>query len=473
MVTYLLNASLVWLVCLVLYDLFFRKETFHSQNRIFLTASVLAGFVLPLIQWETTSVARINPDLETPLETISRTKQNVVATSAAAADSFNTVTVLWMIYFIGVSISIILMIREMVALLRLYGRGHHSKQSSFTIVYTGQPHSPFSFFKTIFVSGRDQYTPEEWNALIAHEMAHGNLYHSIDKLMLLFLRGALWFHPLVHLYYNRLIMVHEYQADEAGVKNIDNYETFLLEQTLLAGAPSFTHSFSSPIKNRIFMLTRTSSKSHLFKYFLAAPVVLLLILICTNTGFSFDKVRKGNIIYVNGNKIEMKGFLPDTIPVFDPVTGESTVKVVTRDSLPFRLNEEPIYSDDNKSLFMPVINGNENSMEEFIFNSLLPALNKLPDGDYRLAITNMVVDKNGKLVYYELGDFGANWGMKDKISIPDNIKAEINQRVRNALENDVSFKPATLKGKKVNAVTSVWLGGKHKIVVVNHKATLE
>jgi hypothetical protein len=63
--------------------------------------------------------------------------------------------------------------------------------------------------------------------------------------------------------------------------------------------------------------------------------------------------------------------------------------------------------------------------------------------------------------------------MKDSISIPDNVRDEINQRLQNALENDVSFKPATLKGKKVNAVTSVWLGGKHKIVVTNHKATLE
>lgn len=474
MTAYLLNASVVWLACLVLYDVLFRKETFHGQNRMYLIGSLLAGFAVPLFQWETEPALAKHPSFGIPLETIARTKQNVVSTSTAATENFSASSFLWIIYFLGVGIAIILLTREVTYLLQLYTKSERSRLSSFTIIYTHQSHSPFSFFKTIFVSDRDHYSQEEWRALMAHEMAHGTLRHSVDKLILLLLRCVLWFHPLIHLYYNRLVLLHEYQADEAGAKHFDDYRTFLLEQTMLGITPSCTHSFSSPIKNRIFMLTRKSSPgNHLFKYFLAVPVVLLLILLCTNTGFSFDKVRKGNIIYVNGNKIEIKGFLPDTIPVLDPVTKETSLKVVIRDSLPSKLNEEPIYSDDNRSLFMPVFNGKENSMEEYIFHSLVPALNKLPDGQYSFSITNMVVDKNGKLVYYQLNDFGTDWSMKDNASIPDDVKTEINQRAQNALENDVSFKPAMLKGKKVNAVTSLWFGGKHKIVVSDHVATLE
>jgi hypothetical protein len=150
MATYLLNASIVWLICLVLYDLFFRKETFHQQNRLYLAVSLLAGFVLPLIQWGATSVSRSSYGFQAPLETIARTKQNIVTTSATATESFSIANILWTIYFIGVAISIILMTRELASLLRLYIRGRHSRQSSFTIVCTGQPHSPFSFFQNHF-----------------------------------------------------------------------------------------------------------------------------------------------------------------------------------------------------------------------------------------------------------------------------------------------------------------------------------
>jgi hypothetical protein len=122
---------------------------------------------------------------------------------------------------------------------------------------------------------------------------------------------------------------------------------------------------------------------------------------------------------------------------------------------------------------LPVIKTSDNSLETFIFREVSGVLGKLPDGKYSLSLINVLVDKNGKLIYYEIAGLYPNRSNNPEVSITDDERTEMYQQIGRAMEQDATFKPATLKGKKVNAVTSVWLGGKHKIIVADHTATLE
>jgi hypothetical protein len=43
MLQYLLNATAIWLISLVLFDLFLRRESYHGYNRFYLLFTTLVG----------------------------------------------------------------------------------------------------------------------------------------------------------------------------------------------------------------------------------------------------------------------------------------------------------------------------------------------------------------------------------------------------------------------------------------------
>src|ERR1035437_1666769 len=120
----------------------------------------------------------------------------------------------------------------------------------------------------------EQYTNEEWSMILTHEKRHTIFLHIIDLLLMQAARIIFWFHPLVYIYNKRLLLLHEYQADNAAARQPKVYGSFLVEQAMLQTAPSISHSFNrSPIKNRIVMLTRRSSAIAKVKILVFIPLI--------------------------------------------------------------------------------------------------------------------------------------------------------------------------------------------------------
>lgn len=151
------------------------------------------------------------------------------------------------------------LVREVLLLIRLSSRKtnlrkwmHHHRGT--------EGHSPFSFLISSSSVNGQNTNQEQWTFVMTHEKEHSRQFHSIDNIVLLFLRIACWFHPLMHIYYKRLRLVHEFQADVAANSNAKDYGTFLLEQNLLQGAPLLAHAINySPLKTRIIMLTKNKN----------------------------------------------------------------------------------------------------------------------------------------------------------------------------------------------------------------------
>jgi len=61
MVSYLLNVSAIWLLSLLCFDIFLKRETYHAMNRAYLLATLVLGLLIPLMTWpaaaETTAYA--------------------------------------------------------------------------------------------------------------------------------------------------------------------------------------------------------------------------------------------------------------------------------------------------------------------------------------------------------------------------------------------------------------------------------
>lgn len=506
MLQYVINLSMIWLSCLLVYELLLRKMSFHRYNRFYLLITMLAGVLLPLINFNS-----ILPDttltLPEPTSQLYDIKQAIQVHPAIKADipqsvPFDIEQAIWWVYLAGIAVSIIILLREAFLLFALYARGTKSKDGSYTIVATGKNHSPFSFFNVIFVNAKSLYSAEEWALLMKHEQEHGRQLHSLDNLLLLIARTAFWFHPLSYVYYKKLRMVHEYQADDAAAVNIRDYGTFLLEQSMLQRSPVLAHSFNySPVKTRIAMLTGIKTKrSQLFKYGIVVPLSFILVLFCTESSISRSFDKPGHKVNFSGNEIVFGEFrvipadymqtveqqksmfmtpsLPDSMLVRNRSTGEMEMKPMPVDIMPVNLNGKPILGNEpqylhtgsNTRYTTPVFITGRGNMYEYLFAQLKTELDKLEDGGYVLNIDRMVVDDKGDLAYYEnKGIELLKYPVDNPTALKEDNRKAIHTKLNDMLDKSVKFKPAQQDGKPVNVRLSLPM---YEIVVKNHKAQL-
>jgi hypothetical protein len=508
MLHYLINSSIVWLVCLVLYDIWLRKESFHQYNRIYLLASLVAGLIIPAVSLNN-MMSNNTSHSSYPIEQVYQIKkvmqsnqiedlpvQNVLVENPFTAS-------IWWVYFVGILIGIILLLWEIYVLYRFYIKGRKSYDQDCIIIETDKNHCPFSLFNIVFIRSRVDYNQVQWDILIAHEKEHNLQFHVFDNLGLIILRIIFWFNPLVYIFFKKLRIVHEFQADKAAATNPTFYGTFLIEQNLLQGAPTLTHSFNySPIKTRIAMLTQTSSKPiKQLKYLGVLPLLLILIVFCTQTSFTGQIHIAGKKINVKGNEIEfgelrvipyeyqetmrqhkkmfLSATLPDSFPVMDYASGQIIrMEPIVSKVIPVKINGKPIYGnethywqpDENMKYTIPMLSTPEKDLEQIFFAKLKNELSKLEDGYYTFRVNDLVIDEQGKVAYFESRSIDAlpeTSGDYPKIS--NEVKEQINQTLEEILNGFDRFKPALKNGKAINVRLSL---GNYEIKVKNHQAKL-
>ncbi|XZF13615.1 M56 family metallopeptidase [Chitinophagaceae bacterium MMS25-I14] len=492
MLQYLLNATAIWTLSLLCFELFLKKETYHGLNRLYLLTTLLLGLLIPLWTWPSSSRTLTAVANQSLYYRASHARQAIVqaVSTTGGNSSVSWQMILLTAYIGGAAISIVFVIKELTQLFRYYRRGIKQYDANWLIIETGRQHSPFSLLHMIFISDRKTYSSDQWQIVLQHEQQHSRLGHFADMLLLQLLQIAFWFHPLVYIYRRKLLLVHEYQADAASVADLKQYGQFLLEQTMLRSAPSVTHSFNySPIKNRIFMLTRKNpSRTFSARYLLFFPI-LFLSLACSkgnaSDGGGIGKWKKeGNKATNNGNVLEFSSKEIDTVIMIDPATGAQHSSVLVTGEQPLKLNGSRIYADPETA---PVYEGGAN-WETALFNTLHPDLDKLGDGKYELSIYSMIIDKTGKLIYYESngleqihapapitaennGKPGAIASSEKVEKVDEALKQRINDRINSFLnsEKNTRFKPATVNGLPAATMThfnyGIKVSGHHAVLV--------
>jgi len=458
MIQYLLNATAIWLLSLVVFDMFLKKEAYHSYNRLYLISTLLAGIFLPLIHWQN----------QTVIYGQSNAVQNAVEIKARIADNAtisNTHTdwqhYLLYIYIAGAAVSLLLFIIELIKLTMLYRRGKVSMEGAWTIIETGGNHAPFSIFNYTFVNSKAQYSAEQWNIILTHEQLHSMAFHFVDLLLIQIVRILFWFHPLVYVYQRRLLMLHEYQADRVSAVQPRLYGQFIIEQAMLNRAPAVSHSFSySPVKSRISMLSKKSSALAKSKLLLVLPLTVVCLLLFTENSFSAKFSRQGNIVKYRGNTIELSQQLPpDTVIVLDPSTGKQRMLVTTLNPRPIKLNGGKIYTSDDldvkNTLGEPATHKSSFSydgIKEYLLSNLSSELSKLEDGSYMLSVNNVVINEDGAIVYYEYGGLRGtsnSYPPKPHPEVDSATSDAIGKRVGELMDNAPKHDAAHYKGNAV------------------------
>ena len=274
-----------------LYRLLLRREHCLNVNRFFLLATLGLSLLLPLVHPQ---VAVVAPSavggggylLELPAPgqsaSVDVVQQPVVGENVAVARSLDVWTVLGVIYWAGVVVSVLLLVVRYGVLRHKLRRYTYVRQGRFHVAVTDSEESSFSFFRYIVV-GRGGMSDAELQQVLCHERLHAAQGHSWDRIAVQTVCCLLWFDPFVWLYERDLCEVHEYLADEAVLRQGDegSYKRYLaLLYCQISGmkyVPIVNSFHFSTIKKRITMMKQPKSHKGWVKALAALPVAALLL----------------------------------------------------------------------------------------------------------------------------------------------------------------------------------------------------
>ena len=299
LVIYEAKVALLLAVFYICYRVLLSRETLHRLNRIVLTGSVLASFLLPfcvLTFHRTVEVAAgAAMPLAADLPALPALPQGPAAATAeapAAGHGSWLPIALTLAYCAGVLICLARIIFELAQVRRIIRSGEaRPQEDGTTIVIVDRDIAPFSWMKWIVLS-REDY--ESGNThILKHERAHIRLGHARDLLTIDILSAMQWFNPVMRMLKDDLRAVYEYEADDAVLRegaNIKEYQYSLIRKAVSASGYSITNSFNhSILKNRITMMSKQKSKAGA-----ALKALYVLPLLCGALALNAKTVYKFN-----------------------------------------------------------------------------------------------------------------------------------------------------------------------------------
>ena len=259
LVIYEAKVALLLAVFYICYRVLLSRETLHRLNRIVLTGSVIASFILPfcvLTFHRTVEVAAAEALPAFPqIETL-----DIPVPDATAPQGGWWLMIPTLVYCLGIAFFLVRIIVELVQISRIIRSGEaHPQEDGTTLVIVDRDIAPFSWMKWIVLSREDCGNSH----IVKHERAHIRLGHARDLLFIDILSSMQWFNPVMWMLKGDLRAVYEYEADDAVLRegaDIKEYQYSLIRKAVSASGYSITNSFNhSILKNRITMMSKTKS----------------------------------------------------------------------------------------------------------------------------------------------------------------------------------------------------------------------
>lgn len=265
---YIGKVSLYWILFYACYSLFLRRHTFFVWNRFYLIASLLISFLLPFVIYPESA-----PEIPIAYK-VTGGQFTAFTTQTEQVPLFTWTSFSCFIYALGVlfmSARLYLNVRQLIGFLR-EGEQIELEDCKVVLIDSNDVGS-FSFLKWIVVNQNDY--ENHFDSILRHEMVHMQQRHSMDVLLIEFLKIAFWFNPVLILYKKSLQEVHEFLADAEAV-NRENYATFLVSYALNAPIASLTNHFfkQSQIKTRIRMIYKNRTSKWLMSSYVAAILII-------------------------------------------------------------------------------------------------------------------------------------------------------------------------------------------------------
>ena len=296
-IVYILKSA----VCLVAFYLFYKwllsRETFHRFNRLALLGVLAFSLVLPLVE---VSVKRAVP-IQQPVRALEQILISADVSEAVYVEQSGTA--LWLhalliIYGVGVVFFLVRNLWSLGWLAVLLRSGRFERVEDYLpqggkgikLVVHRQDIAPFSWMRFIVISRQD--LEENGREILIHERAHIRLGHSWDVLLADLCCFVQWFNPAAWLLKRELQSVHEYEADDAVLRegvNAKEYQLLLIKKAVGTRLYSMANSLNhSSLKKRIAMMMKPKSNPWArMKYAYVLPLAAL-----TMTAFARPEVSE-------------------------------------------------------------------------------------------------------------------------------------------------------------------------------------
>ncbi|MBI1224604.1 MAG: TonB family protein [Bacteroidetes bacterium] len=385
MTNYLLEVTLCWAVFYGIYHLLLRSETFHCTNRWYLLATLLLGLAIPALDIDLSAAEASPAYLLQPITVGMKEFEAIVITASQREKSIDFQAVAFWTYCLGVMLALVRFGFGLSQISKLYRRSEVTPSSGYRFVETSAPHLPFSFFNNLFWSKNFVTTEEERHSIVRHEEAHIFQKHSHDVVLLELVAAFAWCVPFVYFYKKAVKTTHEYLADAHVTAGFDKkqYGRLLLRQSHPGMQVAISNSlFSSQLKKRIVMMTKTeSSKRASWKYLALLPAMALLCL-----AFSFAEKADTNNLALDNQLLEPESnfVLTDTVP-----TGDEVYQTV--EEMPRFPGCEDVTDAAERN------NCSQSKLLEFLFSGVKFPKEAQEKGFGGLVVAKFVVDKDGSI----------------------------------------------------------------------------
>ncbi len=396
MTAYLLEVTASWAVLYGVYHLLLRAETFHRWNRWYLLTTLLLGLVIPTLDIDLLASEASPAYLLQPITVGVQELEAIVVTASQREQGVDFQVVAWYIYWLGVVLAMLRFGYGLWQIGRLYRAGDIAPQQGYDFVTTTAPHLPFSFFDNLFWSKSFEVTEEERRSITRHEEAHIFQKHSHDVVLLELVAAFTWCVPFIYFYKKAVKTTHEYLADaHVTAQGFDKkqYGRLLLRQSHPGMQVAISNSlFSSQLKKRIVMMTKTNSPQRAgWKYLAVLPALAVLLM-----AFSLENSPLPATLEILENqpieRFEAPDFVPSAIEVRDtvPLDGDEVFKVV--EEMPrFPGCEEVTNAAERKTC-------SETKLIKYIMEHVKFPKDAAEKGFEGLVAVKFVVEKDGSII---------------------------------------------------------------------------
>lgn len=299
-INYIFYVLVAMALFLLGYWLLMRHEVRHQMVRFYLLSTMVLSLLLPLVHLQVPMQVTQPKEGEPTIYRTFFANQDLVGTNASvSSESVETkpqtteadeqalpsntkpsmmVIISW-IYWLGVGVMALMFLVRLASLLgKLRGLSYSEHEGYRLAVIEGETPA-FSFGRSIVI-GRSNFSDQEVEQLLGHELVHVRHHHTVDVLLCEVMKVALWFNPFVWLYARELKRVHEYQADQQMVsgEHATTYLQLLYHQLSGREYSTIGNNFDYRItQKRIKMMKQNKTRFGSLSLLVALPVMALIL----------------------------------------------------------------------------------------------------------------------------------------------------------------------------------------------------
>lgn len=272
--SYSLSVAIMLAILYPIYKVALSKEGFPAYNRgIILAIYLISLTYMPICQKLLTPQGSVDLSIkETQQLPIidSQPAVNIFLTSETAVPddgimqaksdkpiSNSVFTILLWLYSAGLVAMLIHMAFTWIKVYTLIRSGVIHKYHGYKLVIINYRRiAPFSWMNYLVISEDD--LEHDGEMIVLHEMEHINCHHWADVIIAQLVIALNWYNPVAWMLHKELRAVHEYQADNAVIRQgVDaaNYQMLLIKKASLTSYSSAVNSFNqSKLKDRLNMM---------------------------------------------------------------------------------------------------------------------------------------------------------------------------------------------------------------------------